>query len=136
MADLPASLTPVPRNRIPAAHDAAPPRPFTAAEVELVVDGASRLADILNRSAMRRITVSMEGVHWDIEAPATAPVAAATAPVAAEVAPTPGQPVAIVEAMKLMNEVVAARAGVVTAVHAEDGEVVEFGQPLFTVDAA
>lgn len=46
-----------------------------------------------------------------------------------------GQVVAIVEAMKMMNEVVAEVAGVVTAIHAEDGELVEFGQPLVSVAA-
>jgi acetyl-CoA carboxylase biotin carboxyl carrier protein len=47
-----------------------------------------------------------------------------------------GQTVAIVEAMKMMNEVVAEHAGIITAVHVGDGEIVEYGQPLFTVAAA
>lgn len=39
----------------------------------------------------------------------------------------------IVEVMKLMNSVVAGMHGVVVAVHAKDGQLVEFGQPLFSV---
>ena len=44
-----------------------------------------------------------------------------------------GQTVCIVEAMKLMNEIEADVAGTVTAVLAEDGSVVEYGQPLFRI---
>jgi acetyl-CoA carboxylase biotin carboxyl carrier protein len=42
--------------------------------------------------------------------------------------------VAIVEVMKLMNPVTAGIAGRIVAVCAEDGELVEEGQPLFLVD--
>lgn len=44
-----------------------------------------------------------------------------------------GQTVCIVEAMKLMNEVGAKSACVIDKVLVEDGEPVEFGQPLFIV---
>ncbi|GGS24340.1 acetyl-CoA carboxylase biotin carboxyl carrier protein [Actinokineospora fastidiosa] len=47
-----------------------------------------------------------------------------------------GQQVAIVEAMKMLNEVVADRPGVIGAVYPADGDVVEFGQPLFRIDPA
>ncbi|MBQ0901156.1 acetyl-CoA carboxylase biotin carboxyl carrier protein [Micromonospora sp. U21] len=46
----------------------------------------------------------------------------------------PGQPVAIVEAMKLMNEVAADRAGRVVAILVEDGQPVEYDQPLVELD--
>jgi acetyl-CoA carboxylase biotin carboxyl carrier protein len=45
-----------------------------------------------------------------------------------------GDTVGIVEVMKLMNHVVAPVAGLVTAVHVADGDMVEFGQPLVVVD--
>ncbi|MEV4657284.1 biotin/lipoyl-containing protein [Micromonospora sp. NPDC049301] len=48
----------------------------------------------------------------------------------------PGQPVAIVEAMKLMNEVAADRAGRVAAILVEDGQPVEYDQPLVELDPA
>lgn len=41
--------------------------------------------------------------------------------------------VCIVEVMKLMNHVKAGCAGVVETVHAENGEMVEYGQPLITI---
>lgn len=42
----------------------------------------------------------------------------------------PGQTVAIIEAMKIMNEIVAERAGEVVAILVENGQAVEYGQPL------
>ncbi|WP_435209581.1 acetyl-CoA carboxylase biotin carboxyl carrier protein [Micromonospora sp. bgisy143] len=48
----------------------------------------------------------------------------------------PGQPVGIVEAMKLMNEVSADRAGRVVAILVEDGQPVEYDQALVELDPA
>jgi len=47
-----------------------------------------------------------------------------------------GQQIAVIEAMKLMNPVLADRAGVVREVHVADGEVVEFDQPLISIEPA
>lgn len=44
-----------------------------------------------------------------------------------------GQVLCIVEAMKLMNEIEADVAGTVTAILVEDGQAVEYGQPLFKI---
>lgn len=46
----------------------------------------------------------------------------------------PDTVVCIVEVMKLMNSVTAGVSGVVTAIHCTDGELVEHGQALFSVD--
>ena len=45
-----------------------------------------------------------------------------------------GQTVMIVEAMKTMNQIPAPRSGKVTAILVEDGEPVEFGQPLIIIE--
>ena len=95
-------------------------------------------------------------------APAEAPAAEAAAPAAAPVvdnavlspmvgtfyrAPSPEAPsfvevgqtvrvgdvLCIVEAMKMMNQIEADRAGTVTAIHVENGEAVEFDQPLISI---
>lgn len=44
-----------------------------------------------------------------------------------------GQVLAIVEAMKLMNEIESDFAGTVTEILVENGEAVEYGQPLFVI---
>jgi len=48
----------------------------------------------------------------------------------------PGQTLCILEAMKLMNEVKAEVEGIVRAIHVQNGQPVEFGQPLFDLEPA
>ena len=95
-------------------------------------------------------------------APAEAPAAESAAPAAAPVAdnavlspmvgtfyrsPSPEAPsivevgqtvrvgdvLCIVEAMKMMNQIEADRAGTVAVIHVENGEAVEFDQPLISI---
>ena len=47
-----------------------------------------------------------------------------------------GQDVAIIEAMKMMNRVQTDRAGRVVEILVEDGETVEFEQPLIVIEPA
>jgi acetyl-CoA carboxylase biotin carboxyl carrier protein len=47
---------------------------------------------------------------------------------------TQGQTLLIIEAMKTMNPIPAPKAGVVRAVLAEDGQPVEFGEPLAVIE--
>ncbi|HET6970614.1 MAG TPA: acetyl-CoA carboxylase biotin carboxyl carrier protein [Phenylobacterium sp.] len=45
----------------------------------------------------------------------------------------PGQVMCIIEAMKLMNEIEAEVAGEVLKVHPQNGQPVQYGDPLFTI---
>ena len=45
-----------------------------------------------------------------------------------------GDPICIIEAMKIMNEIEADKSGTVTRILCENGQAVEFGQPLFIVE--
>ncbi len=45
-----------------------------------------------------------------------------------------GQPVCIIEAMKIMNEIEADKDGVVSKILVENGQPVEYGQPLFIIE--
>lgn len=45
-----------------------------------------------------------------------------------------GDTLCIIEAMKLMNEIESDRAGTVKAILVEDGQPVEFGEPLFIIE--
>jgi acetyl-CoA carboxylase biotin carboxyl carrier protein len=45
----------------------------------------------------------------------------------------PGDPLCIIEAMKLMNEIEADQAGIVKAILVENGQAVEYGQPLVII---
>ena len=44
-----------------------------------------------------------------------------------------GEPLCIIEAMKLLNESEADKSGVITEILVENGEPVEYGQPLFVI---
>ena len=48
----------------------------------------------------------------------------------------PGQVICIIEAMKLMNEIEAEFEGEVVQCHVENGQPVEFGEPLFDIRSA
>ena len=45
-----------------------------------------------------------------------------------------GEPICIIEAMKIMNEIEADKSGTVTKILVENGQPVEFGQPLFIIE--
>ena len=45
----------------------------------------------------------------------------------------PGDTICIIEAMKLLNEIDADASGVITQILVENGQPVEFGQPLFVI---
>ncbi|MGN6527362.1 MAG: acetyl-CoA carboxylase biotin carboxyl carrier protein [Burkholderiaceae bacterium] len=45
-----------------------------------------------------------------------------------------GDPVCIVEAMKIMNEIEADMAGTISKILVENGQAVEYGQPLFIIE--
>jgi len=45
-----------------------------------------------------------------------------------------GEPICIVEAMKIMNEIEADATGTITKILVENGQAVEYGQPLFIIE--
>ncbi len=45
-----------------------------------------------------------------------------------------GQPICIIEAMKIMNEIEADSSGTIKRMLCENGQAVEFGQPLFIIE--
>jgi acetyl-CoA carboxylase biotin carboxyl carrier protein len=45
-----------------------------------------------------------------------------------------GETVCIIEAMKILNEIEADKSGTVTKILCENGEAVEYGQPLFIIE--
>lgn len=45
-----------------------------------------------------------------------------------------GETVCIIEAMKILNEIEADKAGTITQILCENGQAVEYGQPLFVIE--
>ena len=71
------------------------------------------------------ITAPMIGTFYAAPAPGEPPFVSVGDTV------EPGQTIAIIEAMKIMNEIQSDRAGAIDEVLAQNGQGVEFGQPLF-----
>ncbi|MCG2633347.1 MAG: acetyl-CoA carboxylase biotin carboxyl carrier protein [Gammaproteobacteria bacterium] len=87
----------------------------TAAEPTPVMDG-------------HQVTSPMVGVFYRASSPTSRPFVEVGDTVAV------GDPLCIVEAMKLFNEIVADKAGVVSAILGENGDPVEYGQPLIIIE--
>lgn len=45
-----------------------------------------------------------------------------------------GETICIIEAMKILNEIEADKAGTITKILCENGQAVEFGQPMFVIE--
>ncbi len=45
-----------------------------------------------------------------------------------------GQTICIIEAMKILNEIESDKSGIVTQILCENGQAVEYGQPLFVIE--
>ncbi len=45
-----------------------------------------------------------------------------------------GQTICIIEAMKILNEIESDKSGIVSQIHCENGQAVEYGQPLFAIE--
>lgn len=105
--------TAVPAVPAPAPAPSAPPPPAAAA-----------------RSDLQAITAPMVGTFYRAPAPGEAPFVEVGSRV------SPGQPVCILEAMKLMNELEAEIGGDVVEILVENGTPVEFGQVLMRIKPA
>jgi len=110
-APMAAPLMPAPMAPAPAAQVAAPVAP-----------------DVGSASSANAVKSPMVGTFYR----SPGPDAAAFVEVGQSV--RAGDVLCIVEAMKMMNQIEADHAGTVTAIHAENGEPVEFDQPLLTVE--
>ena len=75
------------------------------------------------------IVAPMIGVFYRAPAPGEAPFVEIGARV------EPNTIVGIIEVMKMMNSVPAGVAGTIAAIHVENAQPVEYGQPLFRVEA-
>ena len=103
---------------LPAATPAAPAAPAAKGEAPVAVTAAPVMAG-------KEITSPMVGTFFRKLAPES--------PDLVEVGSTVslGQTVCIIEAMKVMNEIKAEQGGLITAVIAEDGKPVQYGDVLF-----
>ncbi|MGN7478364.1 acetyl-CoA carboxylase biotin carboxyl carrier protein [Solibacillus silvestris] len=102
---------------------AAAPAPTPAPKVEAPAAPAENTADL------HKITSPMVGTFYQAPNPESAPYVKVGDKVGDETI------VCIVEAMKLFNEIEAEIKGEIVEILVQDGQLVEYGQPLFLVKA-
>ncbi len=105
---------------IPPAAPAIQPTVAAAAPAAAVAEPAAA-----EQEDFKVITSPMVGVFYSAPSPDAKPYVSVGQNVSA------GDVVCIIEAMKLMNEVPATEGGVVAEICVQNGDVVEYGQPLF-----
>jgi acetyl-CoA carboxylase biotin carboxyl carrier protein len=119
------AATPAPAPAVAAALTPAPAEPAPAPEVKAEAPAAQ--ADDLNDPTLHKIVSPMVGTFYRAPAPDAEPYVKEGDTVNEKTI------VCIVEAMKLMNEIEAECRGTIVKVLVENGQLVEYGQPLFLV---
>ena len=111
----------------PAMAYAAPPPMAAAAPAPAAPDAQAAESAVAAPSSDNAVLSPMVGTFYRSPSP--------EAPSFVEVGQTirVGDVLCIVEAMKMMNQIEADRAGTVTAIHVDNGEAVEFDQPLISI---
>ena len=95
-----------------------------AAPAEPATPAASEPAEDVGH----RITSPMVGTFYRAASPGAKPFVDVGSAV------QQGDRLCIIEAMKILNEIEADQSGVIKAVLANDGQAVEYGQPLFVIE--
>ena len=122
-----ASVAAVP---VPVASAAPAPAVAPKAPAAVAAPTAAPVATSTPAAGGHVITAPSVGVFWRSPRPGLPPFVEVGQTV------TAGDTVCIVEMMKLMNNVAADVSGVVTAIHVENAQQVEYGTPLVTITPA
>ena len=120
------------RRNLPALATAPPPvaAPVAVASAAAAAPAPPPPATVASRSDLQPITAPMVGTFYRSPAPGEPPFVDLGTRIRA------GQPVCILEAMKLMNELEAEVSGEVMDILVENGTPVEFGQVLMRIRPA
>jgi acetyl-CoA carboxylase biotin carboxyl carrier protein len=105
---------------------AAMPTAFHGVAAAPAASGASAVADLSKHPGV--VPSPMVGTAYWAPEPGAKPFIEVGAKVSA------GQTLLIIEAMKTMNQIPSPRAGTVTQILVEDGQPVEFGEPLVIIE--
>ncbi|HEY0199162.1 MAG TPA: acetyl-CoA carboxylase biotin carboxyl carrier protein [Rhodanobacter sp.] len=121
-------LSRVPKNAAPAAPVAAAPAPLAIAAAPAPVAPAAEAAPVANAlPAGHVVKAPMVGTFYASATPGTPAFAKVGQQVKA------GETLGIIEAMKMFNQIEADVAGTVQAILVENGQPVEFDEPMFVI---
>jgi acetyl-CoA carboxylase biotin carboxyl carrier protein len=107
---------------------AAAPAPAASAPAPVVALAAPPVPEPVPEPPGKVIKSPMVGTFYRAASPGAKPIVEVGDAVKA------GEPVCIIEAMKIMNEIEADCEGKIKQMLCENGQAVEFGQPLFIVE--
>ncbi len=113
-----------PHRAEPQALAAAPVGALSATEAASAVPAASEPAEETGHT----VTSPMVGTFYRTASPGANPFVEVGSVI------KEGEPICIIEAMKIMNEIEADKSGTVTRILCENGQAVEFGQPMFILE--
>ncbi|KAF1048591.1 acetyl-CoA carboxylase biotin carboxyl carrier protein [Xylophilus sp.] len=108
----------VPAQAVAAAPVAAAPAPAAAAAAPVAVEAPKG----------HTVKSPMVGTFYRAASPGANPFVEIGAQV------KEGQTICIIEAMKILNEIEADKSGTITQILGENGQAVEYGQPLFVIE--
>ncbi len=109
-------------------HTAAPPRSRAAEAAVALPSAASAAPPMEPRQHPGLVASPMVGTAYRAAEPGARPFVDVGNPVKA------GDTLLIIEAMKTMNQIPAPRAGTVIQILVEDGQPVEYGEPLMIIE--
>ena len=107
---------------------AAPVYSAAVAASPIAQEPAAAPAPVVAAPSHHTVKSPMVGTFYRASAPGAKPLAEVGQAVKV------GDTLCIIEAMKILNEIEADKAGTVTQVLCENGQAVEYGQPLFIID--
>ena len=110
---------------MPVQYAAAPPIAAPAAAPAADASVSSDAPDIVSG---HQVTSPMVGTYYEAPSPGAAPFTEVGKKV------KEGDVLCIIEAMKMLNQIESDKAGTVKAVLVDNGQPVEFGQPLFVIE--
>ena len=109
-------------------YSAPPAAPPARASLPTPADPSSATTTNAAAAAQNLVTAPMVGTYYS----SLAPGAKAFVEIGDEV--KVGQILCIIEAMKMMNQIESEKTGSIKAILVQNGEPVEFGQPLFVIE--
>lgn len=112
----------------PAMPVAPAPSASAAAPEMAIASETTKSSDSSGHDSSGHIVHSpMVGTFYEAPSPDAAPFAKVGQSVKA------GETLCIIEAMKMMNQIESDKSGTIQAIHVDNGQPVEFDQPLFTI---
>jgi acetyl-CoA carboxylase biotin carboxyl carrier protein len=112
------------------------PQPMMAAPMQMAPPSQAAPASALAAAAVAPASATTIEKGHQVKSPMVGTFYGAASPtsgpfVTLEQQVNVGDTLCIIEAMKILNQIEADRAGTISSILAEDGQPVEFGQPLF-----